>query len=883
MKIRFLVTLGVLGFGASCSKSITPLVDGGQAGCLTDRDCPDPAHPDPMLFMCNKTTATCEPGCINKEDCSASRRGSYAIDACRTDLGGLGCECDEGRCVVSRCSSDRECGALVCRNGACVTAPDASSVTRCAITPDLVVLKRGAKAKFSVSAWGATSQPLVPAGHVQWTVAAGSPLTGGGAGSSIELTAVTETSEAVLAVEASVGSATCRAKALVLPSAPSGAAQVDVVVVDELSGRPLEGLDVLLSREDGSIIGQDGGVTMKTDGRGLATLALPPGLSRYSVTAFGPDHAYVTIANYGPSLDGGSPRYLSIVTRRNQTDQYGGAKGVYTDAPQSGNAHLGMAGLSLGGSLNSLSLGQLLGPSVKRDISVGNLSQTGVAIPSGVSLTIGDSKVKEGYSAQGLAGVCTDDSGAPDEAAIAAGACGTRTAWSFVGDVPLNLLPIDTLLGGGNLGDLDVSRLLSRLSPIVSTLSSSVSRDVRFALKRTPHDGGVPDFSDESSFSQVDHPFVQMPLAFPFVLAVPDLPKYRGAYASSALVIGGANVAGRGPVPLGLGAAVNADGSSRVDPPSQGSLASGQIPLRMAPTHHGLEGSPYTILVAALVGTGSSDASATPGGSFILSSMPDNQLPFDPDGRSPVDLSGFPFPPYPEGAQFNFLDTATAQVPPRSFRFAPVPDLTRATVVRVSFADALDHRWEVLLDPADAQRGFTLPKPPAGHADRLFSLDDASGPRSAMMVHTQSLRSAGADLTFANFVELGATNGDRVQDLLVGLSFLDYNRPTVEFSNPVGARATVAKASVVTLKVLRFKLGETSGDDGVVRLTFTPDAGCPAAFLSHETTLGNGLLEYPLPATCVGTDLSVKAELLLPDKVTPVTPPVSATLGLTIN
>lgn len=878
-RVLILIALGVLGSGA-CSKAPSPdVVDGGGGGCLTDRDCPNQANPDPSLFMCNKATAMCEPGCINKEDCSAARRGTHAIEACRTDLGGLGCECDEGRCVGSWCSSDAECGDRVCRNGACVTAPEASSVSRCVITPDLVVVKRDTTVKFSLLAWNAAEEPVVPKAQVQWTATSGGPLTGTGTGLSVELIATSEAGEAVLAVQAAVGSAVCQAKAIVLPPAPSGASDVAVEVIDELSSRPLVGLDVVLSKEDGSIVTQDGQSSVKTDGRGLAKLVLPQGLTRFSVTAFGPDHAYVTIANYSPSPDGGAPRYLSIVTRRNQSDTYGGVKGRFTGAPQSANAQMGMAGMSMGGALNTLSLGQLFGPTVKRDIP----GQSGVALPSGVSVSIGSLKVKEGYSALGLAGVCTDAAGAPDEAAIARGTCGTLTAWSFAGDVPLNLLPIDAFLGGGT-PDLDITQLLPALGPIVNSMTSSVVRDVRFSLRPTPRtDAGVPDFSDESSLTQVDHPFVQMPLAFPFVLTVPDLPKYRGAYAGSVLVFGGAKVPGRGFTPLGLGTAMNADGSAKVDAPSQGSLASGQIPLRMAPTHHGLEGSEYTILVAAMAGTSPNDASATPGGSWLSVPMPKNQLRFDPGGSNPVDLTAMHFLPYPEGAQFNFLDVENSQVPARSFRFSPMPDLGEVSVVRVSFADAFDRRWDVLMDPASAERGFTLPKPPAGSPDRLFSLDDPAGARSGMMVHTQHLRSGGIDLTFTDFVEVGNTNGDRLADLLVGFASLDYKRPTVEFTKPTPPAATVAKGSVLTLKVLRFKLGESSGADGVVRLTFAPDSGCPAALLSHETTLGNGVLEHSLPATCVGTDLLVKAELLKTDAVTPVTPPVSATMQLTVN
>lgn len=880
MKTRMLLALPFVGLVA-CSQVPKPEVDGGGpgSGCLTDLDCPDPLHPLPLLFMCNKLTARCEPGCINTEDCTAERRGEHAIEACRTDLGGLGCECDEGRCVTALCSADADCGSRVCRNGVCVAPPEPSTVSRCAITPDLAVVKKGAAVKFWLSAWSAAGAPVVPHEGAQWAAATGGPLKGSGQGLWVELTAQDETpltGEAVLAVEAVVGGARCQAKAVVLPATVPPDA-LFVVVLDELSRRPLPGIDVVLSKEDGELLPS---ASVKTDGRGLATLPLPVALDRYSVTAFGPDHTYVTIANYG-----GASRYLSIVTRRNQTDRYGGSRGGYTGAPQSGNVHLGMAGMSLGGSMASLSIAQLLGPSVKRDLTIGSLTQRDVLIPSGVTLAVSGSAVKDTYSAQGLAGTCADVTGASDEAAIAAGSCGTRAAWSFVGDVPQNLLPFDTLLGGGDLSAIDVTQLLSRVGPIVSTLTSSVVRDVSFTLRPTARaDGGAPDFSDEAHFTQVDHPFVQVPLGFSFVLKAPDLPKYRGAYVDSVLVVGGAKVPGRGLVPLGLGAGVNDDGSPQID--RQGALASGLIPVRMAPTHHGLEGTEYVLLVAALGGTKSGDSSATPGAAFIVAPTPDNRLAFDPDGRSPIDLTSAPFPPFPEGARFNFLDTPVAQIPARSFRFvAPGPALGAVSVVRVSFADAFDRRWEVLMDPTRGDSGFTLPKPPPAHADRLYLLNASAGPRASMMVHTQAFRAADGvgTLGFADMVELADDSGDRLTDSLRSFAFLDYNRPTVEFTVPLGQAASVAKGSTLTLKVLRFKLGEAGDADGLVRLTFAPDAGCPTAILSHEKTAGNGMLDYQLPPTCVGTDLMVTAELVATDQLTAVAPPVSAQLRLSVE
>ena len=62
-----------------------------------------------ITFFCNLATSKCEPGCHVKSDCGAAARGQYALAYCAT---GLGCQCDEGRCVA-----DKERGALATSRG----------------------------------------------------------------------------------------------------------------------------------------------------------------------------------------------------------------------------------------------------------------------------------------------------------------------------------------------------------------------------------------------------------------------------------------------------------------------------------------------------------------------------------------------------------------------------------------------------------------------------------------------------------------------------------------------------------------------------------------------------------------------------------------------
>jgi hypothetical protein len=863
----------------ACNTTSQPPFDGGPQGCLLDTDCPDR-----VLFYCDTVTAQCLPGCVNREDCSAARRGQYALPECSTDGGGLGCQCDEGRCVVSLCSSDAECGALVCRNGACVAAPASAAIAGCQVVPDLVVLRVGALARFEVRAVDATGAPVVVPQGAIWAAVDGGPLSGSGAGPSAVLVAQAPTADSgapAAAVQATLGSVSCQASAVVLPASPA-AGEVWAVVADELSGRPVTGIDVVLSLDDGSVSS-----TAQTDGRGLARLALPGGQASYSVTAFGPDHDYLTIARYQ-----GASRYLSLVTRRNQVDRYGGYAGAYTSVPATSNVHLGMAGTSLPGSITSLSFPAILGPGVPTDIKLGTINLPGVAIPAGMTLGQGDSKFKGSYAAQGLAGVCTDDAGVPDEARIAVGACATRAAWSLTGDVPFSQLPLTAIAGG--TANLNIPQLLGQLIPAFKLFNSSVARDVAFSLQPTARDdAGQPDFSDQSRFTHLDLDFAQLPLGFIFTAKLPDLPKYRGAYVDGALALGAADVAGRGVVPLGIGAAVNADHDAQTD--RYVSTADNQIlnpspgliSLHMAPTHHGLEGAPYLLLVAAMSTASTTDVSAAAGASAIVARLPANQLTFNPDGTVPVDVSGAAFPAYPDGARFNFLDVDQDGIPPRSFRFAATPpDLSGSGLLRVTFSDDLGRRWTVVADASRAADGFRLPKPPSS-ADRLFAQGLATGTRSSLEVGTQRLQTTpgvdgGAALTFGDVVELGSTNADHTTELLTGFTFLAYGRPTVAFTTPATNPATVTPGSTLGLQVSGFKLGDTAGADGVVRLTFTPATSCPPAILKVETTPGNGALTYPLPGGCTGQE-TVRAELLKTDQATAVLPPVSASLLLTVQ
>lgn len=867
-----------------------PVKDGGTGGGAGNGDCVDDTDcADPLYFFCNTVTSKCEQSCRTAAQCNPAgvlggqRPAEYALDFCN---GTLGCQCDEGKCVGSLCSADSDCGSLVCRSGACVTPPAASAVAKCQVTPDLVVFREGTKARFWVSAWDAQNNPIVIKDGATFTaVGSALTLTGPGTGAFADFTAgTTPVTTPTASVQAAFGGVNCQAKAIVLANPAAG--EVAVSVIDELSGRPVPGAKVMLSSTAGAIIQQTGNDTVDTNAQGYAKLNLTGNPTAYSVSVFHPEFSYVTVANYA-----GTARFLSFALRRNSLDKYGGYKGGFTNVPATSNVHAALAGMSLAGSITNLNITALLGPSVPTDIVIGSaINQMDVPIPAGAFLGFGSQQIKNDIAGQGLNGVCVDGTGAPDEAKIAAGTCGTRTAWALAGDVPLGDLPIDAVAGG--LDNINIGALLGRIVPIFKKFNSSVVRDVQFTLRPTPGaDAGAPDFTDQTQYTTANHDFTQIPLAFNFVVKMPELPRFKGTYVDGAAIIGGASAVGRGVVPLGIGVGVNtAPVDAQVDRLEP--LQVGQIGVRMAPTHHGLEGSHYGLLIAAISAKALSDASAGVGASALFPRLPGNKLVFDPAGNTPLDLSTQVFPVFPEGAKFNYSGAADGAVPARSFRMSPVPGVN---VVRVSFADAIETRWDILLDPVAPAGmttiGFTVPPVPGTLRDRLFANNVAGGTRSDLLVQAfrmtkDPLVLTSAPVTFNDYVELNDTNPDRTTDFLTAFSFLNYGKPTIAFKTPATSPATIAAGSKLVVTVKGFSIGTTPGtNDGVVKLTFTGGpAACATATLSTEVPMaGSGDLEHTLPAGCVGAGITVRAELVKTDSSTPIAPAVAATLTATIQ
>jgi hypothetical protein len=862
---------------AGCSKN-NPSPDGGGADgggtdagpCVVDTDCPDPT-----IFFCNSATGVCEPSCRQASDCLIARRtAQYALPYC--DNAPLKCVCDNGVCVPTQCSVDGDCGSgNACRDGNCVPLPTATTIASCQITPDVVVTSRGATATFFASFADSSGKPVVVPSGITWSAKDGSvTLNGSATGDTAVFNAVAAAGAATPSgVQVQVGSATCQAKVIIVDASQVPANKVEVVVTDELNGRPVPGATVITLDSGGNQLDMQ---TSAADG--TATLSAT---GTISVTAFHTDFSYLTIAGY--STAGSASRLLSMVVRRNPLDQLGGYAGTFTDLPQAPNVLAGLASASLAGSIADLDFNQVIGTSVKTQVSLGTAFNGPVDLPVGTFLQFIQNPLKSTDAAAGLAGVCTDTFAGGSgmaEPLITSGQCGTRTAWALEGNLDIGDLPISALTSG--LKNIDWGGVLTQLQPAFKKFNSSVGRDVQFKLN--PYDGGF----DTSQFATYNHDFAGVPLGFGYVVQVPTLPQFQGQYLDGVLVVPGSNVPGRGIVPLGLGAGVDSTPATVSTTDVQAQLpAPGLILVRSSPLHGGLEGFSYGIGMAAVqLATIQTNLVA----SAILYRVPGNKLTFDLSGNNPITMP-MGFVAVPENAKFNAGTNALPSLPLRTFKFAAAPNTTGLNVMRVQFQNSAGHTWTVMADVASPT--FTLPTPPGtpvAYEDRVYDTNSPGSQKSTMLVQMIGLSSTAAaggnPIAFTQLVELGSTNADRLTDLTTAFSVDSYGRPKIAWTTPSSAGSTILHGTNVTVTVTNFLVGLTATADGIVRLSFTGGTGCTGTVDGTvDTSGGQGQISIQLPQGCTGTNMTLTATLYDNEGTPqPISPAVSASIGsITIN
>ncbi|RYZ41993.1 MAG: carboxypeptidase regulatory-like domain-containing protein [Myxococcaceae bacterium] len=803
--------------------------EGPDAACTVDQDCADAS-----LFFCNTALSRCEAACRADEDCSVKRRGQqHAILACESQS--LGCRCDANRCVPALCTGDEACEAgEVCRDGTCGPALAETVAASCRVVPERVVAPVGTSVRFEAWVSDVDGKAVVLPRGITWkAVAAG--VTGDGTGARATFTLASPGAEAE-AVEARVGSATCRARVTVL--APHVASEeLRVLVTDALTGRPVEGASVLVSDTLGQTLARE-----STDAVGVARVAAR---GEVGVSVFHEDFGYLTLAHY----DTKGSRDLRLPLRRNPTDREGGVRILFNNfAPvgPGGALTLGLTGLSVPGLASEAAPGQVVGPERPVNLRLGDATRQFLVPDNTWVFGLGVLEQPD-IIAPGIAGVCDSrlqDVTNPEEA-LRAGACGTRSAWALTAQVPPGGLPAGTMDPG-----TDPLLLLARALPQSGRFSSSLVRDVQFPLR--PPGGG-----DAMRLPLVTHDFRQVPLGFPFVVRLPALPPFRDGYPERALVLGTVAVPGRGLVPLGLGAAVNTSPSDPLTDTQPGLLTPGFVRVRMAPAHHGLEGQPYRLLALASSGALMGELSAGTGTSAVFAPL---EAPrFDPEGAQPVTFSES-FLSVPEGSRYNPDLLPWHGLLPREWRLdATVP---LATVVRASFTNMAGRRWTVVMDGRRAVSGVRLPVPPSGFEDRTFQ-GDTEGSRASLSVEALRVTTAeGMSLGALALAESGGLAPEDLAEATRSVSTLHQGRPQVLWVDPVEG-GSLARGATVRLKVDGFHVGPGLTDDGGVVLSVRGGGlGCDGLLLSSDRATRSGEVSLTLPTTCSGAEVVLAASLV---------------------
>ena len=728
MKVSIRIVLAaifVLAIAAGCSKSSTP-----TANCAEGCKCTSSAQCD-AGFVCQMDLA--EPVCRKVVTCT-SRQDCVTNDARCSGATAIQCDCVKGQCQQLVCSADAQCAqGTKCINGSCETPQAADSTTTCTILTQPTVTRQGQTVQFAAQAKNANGA-IVAGQSFTWassatdkaavaanTDSAFATVTGGATSGTTDITC-----------KVVGGSATASAAVTITNFADVAAGHARVLVLDEATGQPLQGATVRVV---------DAGGTAKpdatTDAGGVVDVDITGQTPPQAIHVFHNSYKWVSV--YGA---GKSDLLVSVAPIADET-KAGGFRGEFdfSKIPNPGEVELGIAGASIPGSLINMDFTTLIGEMLTRRIKIGSLVDENIPLPSGITLTLSGEKVKGDYQPFGVPG--------------------KRVAWGLGGKVPIaELIRILTpLLSGGTVSvdTLPIGQLLAQIMPFFDSFRHGIKADIDItALDKVLDDGSViknplgsasgtpwPDYdldqdttdkvANYQNFPRHDIQLTQ-PMQLSTSLTPPMLPLIKASpatYLDGVIAIAGALVPGRGLVPLGLGAAV--DAAAQGDTPNGWIDTDYQTPgdqktmnMKFASKHSGIEAGKYLILMLSL------------------------SLDFS-DQRS-NSLSGFVvFPDVTSGFPASVtLPSAFLKLAKGSYNFTTrAMNLTETdaakTFLRADFTDG-DKEWHVYFNGT----AFTLPTPPASVATR----DPAGSPKDVSIYHV----TLSGGKTFSDLMEFNDKN-----------------------------------------------------------------------------------------------------------------------------
>ncbi|MCG3173882.1 MAG: hypothetical protein GMKNLPBB_02089 [Myxococcota bacterium] len=615
--------------------------------------------------------------CTVSEDCCTSLtcQSGTCKSTCRIDG-----DCPAGQvCLNSACqprtgcTADSECTApQKCISGKCQDPPPASRVVSCTITTPAGVIKQGQTKQFNAVAFD-RSNNAVPGQTFTWSSSAASiasfaqPTTGVATGGAVAGT--TKITAKVNGVNVSCGPVDLT-NYLDPP--------VDVVraiVRDAVSGKPIQGVTVQWLKP-----GTASAATGVTNANGEATASRTAVSSPATVTAYGVNHAYMTITNTS-NLD-----VLFYLPPHVDTANNGAMTGSFdfSQASSTGNAKLGLAGLSFPTDILDLNFQSLIGETenVRVTLPIGGLPLPGVPnLPSSIDIPLPQSMQFELNSF--FARVSKNSYRVVSQP-------GRRAAWGFGDRMQENDL-FDFIIGlasgglGGGGGGVNIGQVLPGLLQFIA----------KFQYHAAAPDIVIPARSSVGKNLKLNQ---QMNLAT--VVDVPLLPKFNNAYLDSAIITVTSAQPNAGLVPLGLSggfdstSAIARDGI--VDKVGE-SLQDGQVALRISPLHDGLEGSKYaTFLFAQPIRDLSSGLPALSSGIVQFSQTLPTNIVFNDE-----------FLPFAQGSRHI-----------RGSRTVNIATVTGADFYRVKYistSGTVQRHWYVY---TASPGSLTLPPLPGGREDR---------------------------------------------------------------------------------------------------------------------------------------------------------------------
>ena len=471
---------------------------------------------------------------------------------------GQGQSCAAGYCVPSLCGSSAECGPdLVCRSGLCTQAT--GTVASCQLAPAAQLVRDGAQGRPLTLIARDSAGAVVPEQGARYgasgavSVDADGLPTGAGAGPGT--------------ITAKSGAATCTAQTTSYGAVPPG--QLRVVVIDQTSGAPLKGALVGLGELS---------VSAFTDLAGTALLPLGHG---------GPQdvHVFLHDFTFTSFLATDSVDLLIPLEPEAFYLRQGHVKGQITLAdfaalPRSSEAvHAAMFGVSQASAPFDTSLDSLLGPFGFPTVSLGTISRQ---IALSQSLVAGTSS---GLTEDGKYALVAD--------------VGPRVVWGLGGNFSLT----DVVAAAGPLftatpSSAEVALAIAKFAPMFDTLSAGVTVGVEVAASSASREGLI----------DVDTP-VSVPLSVSRKLRLsvelPALPADGATFLQLGVALAGAQAGALGFAPLGIAAGVGAAQGVVVDPHCDPAHPAANcnghsLGLALAPESGGLEGSPITLVAAAL-------------------------------------------------------------------------------------------------------------------------------------------------------------------------------------------------------------------------------------------------------------------------------------------